>query len=161
MRFQAAGRETKVYENYLVSFVEKSELEAAEAEKLRALREAETERHRSVYEKAGVRDAREDDEMTEDAKEDDAEEIEENGMEAAKQRNEKKKEVISIPVTVMVNGAPVVLTGKKEYVFVDIFNVIDFDLSTVRGNLVTTINGETAQYLQPLKEGDALVIRWE
>ena len=30
-----ADRETKVYENYLVSFAEKSELEAAEAEKLR------------------------------------------------------------------------------------------------------------------------------
>ncbi len=151
-----ADRETRVYENYLVSFVEKSELEAAEAEKLRALREAETERHRSVYEKAGVRDAYED-----DGEEDDTEEIEEDGREAAKQRNEKKKEVISIPVTVMVNGAPVVLTGKKEYVFVDVFNVIDFDLSTVKGNLVTTINGETAQYLQPLKEGDVLVIRWE
>jgi len=148
-----ADRETKVFENYLVSFVERAELEAAEAEKLRALREAEAERHRSVYERAGIRDAYEDDEMME--------EDDEDAYEAEAAREEQVKEVISIPVTVMVNGMPVVLTGKQEYVFVDVFNVIDFDLSTVKGNLVTTINGATAEYLQPLKEGDILVIRWE
>ena len=89
------------------------------------------------------------------------EEDDEEAYEAEAAREEQVKEVISIPVTVMVNGMPVELTGKQEYVFVDVFNVIDFDLSTVKGNLVTTINGATAEYLQPLKEGDILVIRWE
>lgn len=154
-----ADRETKVFENYLVSFVDKSELEASETEKLRALREAEAQRHRSVYEMAGVPEEDEVDESMEEAEAGDEGDTETGEEEPA--GKEPVKEPLSIPVTVLVNGAPVVLTGKQEYVFVDVFNVIDFDLSTVRGNLVTTINGETAQYLQPLKEGDALEIRWE
>ena len=148
-----ADRETKVYENYLVSFVDRSELEAAEAEKLRAREE---EKRRSMYETAGV--------PTEEDEEDaDWEEAGDDEETAAEQEAEKEtvKEVISNPITVMVNGYPVVLTGKMEYVFVDIFNFIEFDLSSPKGALVTTINGEQAQHLQVLKEGDVLEIRWE
>lgn len=148
-----ADRETKVYENYLVSFVDRSEFEAAEAEKLRAREE---EKRRSMYETAGV--------PTEEDEEDaDWEEAGDDEETAAEQEAEKEtvKEVISNPMTVMVNGYPVVLTGKMEYVFVDIFNFIEFDLSSPKGALVTTINGEQAQHLQVLKEGDVLEIRWE
>ena len=151
-----ADRETKVYENYLVSFVEKSELEAAEAEKLRALQEMEEKRRRSIYEKAGVQ---EDDE--EEIEEDEAgeDEIEEEAKE--KKAKAAMQEVISIPLTVMVNGAPVTLTGKSEYVFVDVFNFFEFDLSSAKGVLVTTVNGMQAQHLQPLQDGDMVDIHWE
>ena len=148
-----ADRETRVYENYLVSFAEKSELEAAEAEKLRALREAEEERRRNLYERAGVQDFYED---AEPEKEEDEEE-----KEADTAATEPVKEPLSISITVMVNGAPVILTGKREYVFVDVFNFIDFDLSTAKGVLVTTVNGAAAQYMQPLKAGDVLEIYWK
>lgn len=141
-----ADRETKVYENYLVSFVDRSELEAAEAEKLRAREE---EKRRNLYESAGVLEEDEEEEPWDEAE--DEEEVAE----------EPEKKVISIPVTIMVNGGPVVLTGKAEYVFVDVFNFIDFDLSSPRGALVTTINGEPAKHLQVLQEGDVLDIHWE
>ncbi len=148
-----ADRETRVYENYLVSFAEKSELKAAEAEKLRALREAEEERRRNLYERAGVPD------FYEDAEPEEKEEEEEKEADTA--ATEPVKEPLSISITVMVNGAPVILTGKREYVFVDVFNFIDFDLSTAKGVLVTTVNGAAAQYMQPLKAGDVLEIYWK
>ncbi len=143
-----ADRETKVYENYLVSFVDRSELEAAEAEKLRMRQEEEAKRRQSVYEKAGVEESYEAEEAEEEA--DEPEEV-----------KEPQKVVIPIPITVMVNGASVRLTGKQEYVFVDVFNFIDFDLSTAKGTLVTMVNGAAAQHLQVLRDGDVLEIYWK
>lgn len=65
-------------------------------------------------------------------------------------------------VTVMVNGIPVMLTGKVNYVFVDVFSFIEFDLSKPAGrNIVTRLNGRNAEYMEPLKEGDVLEIYWE
>ena len=65
-------------------------------------------------------------------------------------------------VTVIVNGIPVVLTGKVNYVFVDVFSFIEFDLSKPAGrNIVTRLNGRNAEYMEPLKEGDVLEIYWE
>lgn len=147
-----ADRETKVYENYLVSFVDRSELEAAEEEKLRAREE---EKRLSMYENAGVSEEDEDDWFGEEN--DDSE----DAVTEQEPEKESAAKVISIPVTVMVNGGPVVLSGKQEYVFVDVFNFIDFDLSTAKGTLVTTVNGAQAQHLQPLKDGDVLDIHWE
>ena len=65
-------------------------------------------------------------------------------------------------VTVIVNGMPVALTGKVNYVFVDVFSFIEFDLSKPAGrNIVTRLNGRNAEYMEPLKEGDVLEIYWE
>lgn len=65
-------------------------------------------------------------------------------------------------VTVMVNGDPVVMRGKKNYIFVDVFDYIDFDLSTPHGSsVVTKRNGENAGYVDVLAEGDSLEIYWE
>lgn len=159
-----ADRDTKVYENYLVSFTDKSELEAAEAEKLRALREAEEERRRAVYEKAGVSESPEeeyDDDLTEEEREA-YEQAKKAGREKqAGKMTEDIPEEESVHLTVMVNDAPVVLTGKKEYVFVDVFNFIDFDLSTAKGHIVTNLNGRPAQYMEQLHEGDVVDIYWE
>ncbi|MCI6629270.1 MAG: dephospho-CoA kinase, partial [Lachnospiraceae bacterium] len=64
-------------------------------------------------------------------------------------------------VGVIVNNAPVILTGKSSYVFVDVFDRIDFDLSKPQGKSVATIlNGREAQYMEPLKDGDVLEIYW-
>jgi len=65
-------------------------------------------------------------------------------------------------LTVFVNDAPVVLSGKPDYVFVDVFDFIDFDLSKPQGKSVVTIhNGKPAQYMDPLNEGDRLEICWK
>ncbi|KAI4452751.1 Dephospho-CoA kinase [Eubacterium plexicaudatum ASF492] len=63
---------------------------------------------------------------------------------------------------VVVNGETIVLKHKKQYVFVDIFDYILFDLSQSRGRmLITKINGEDAQYTQLLQSGDKIDIYWK
>lgn len=64
-------------------------------------------------------------------------------------------------ITVIVNGEPVILTGKDEYVFVDIFDKIDFDIHTVQGRrLNTTLNGNKVAYLDNIKENDVINVEW-
>ena len=65
-------------------------------------------------------------------------------------------------ITVLVNDEEVALNGKKEYVFVDVFDHIDFDLNDSRGrSIVTLCNGAPAVYLNPLSDGDILNIYWK
>lgn len=62
---------------------------------------------------------------------------------------------------VMVNRRPVVLRGKPKYVFVDIFDFIDFDLSKPQGAIVTNLNGNQAQFMEELHEGDMIEVYWK
>ena len=63
---------------------------------------------------------------------------------------------------VVVNGQPVALRGKKEYVFVDVFDFYEFDLSNSRGrSIVTLLNGRPAQHFETLHQGDAISIYWQ
>lgn len=65
-------------------------------------------------------------------------------------------------LTVIVNGEPVTLTGKQDYIYVDVFDRINFDLSKPQGKMVETlINGRKAQYIEPLHDGDELEIFWK
>ena len=61
----------------------------------------------------------------------------------------------------MVNRKPVVLHGKPKYIFVDIFDYIDFDLSTPQGAIVTTLNGAQAQFMEELHDGDMIEVYWK
>lgn len=71
--------------------------------------------------------------------------------------NSEKKDKI----TVFVNDKPVELYGKKEYVFVDVFDYIDFDLSKPEGKgIVTRHNGSNAGYMDSVNSGDRLEIYW-
>jgi len=65
-----------------------------------------------------------------------------------------------ITIYVMVNGSPVAMSGKPKYVFVDIFNYINFDLSKPQGVIVTTINGHDANYMEELHDKDIIEIYW-
>lgn len=68
----------------------------------------------------------------------------------------------SAEVTVLVNRYPVTMRGKTSYVFVDVFSFINFDLNAGGGrSIVTNLNGRRAEYMEPLKEGDAIEIYWE
>lgn len=62
---------------------------------------------------------------------------------------------------VLINGKETILRGKKEYIFVDIFDFIDFDLSEAKGNIVLENNGKGASYYDILKEGDMINIYWK
>jgi cell division protein FtsA len=93
-------------------------------------------------------------------------EIGRRAREAAEKKKEQEKreaEAANVQnIDVMVNGSPVVLSGKNEYVFVDIFDHIPFDLSKAEGNFVVTkVNGEKATYTQAISAGDKIEVYWE
>ncbi len=63
---------------------------------------------------------------------------------------------------VIINGEPILLQNKKEFIFVDIFDHYLFDLTQSRGRmLITQVNGEDAQYTQTLHPGDRIDIYWK
>ena len=65
-------------------------------------------------------------------------------------------------ILVVVNNNPITLKGKSEYVYVDVFEAIEFDLSRPRGKgIVTTLNGRPAQYMEPIHSGDVIEIYWQ
>ncbi|MBQ6844834.1 MAG: rod shape-determining protein [Agathobacter sp.] len=67
-----------------------------------------------------------------------------------------------IEIIVFVNGEPVPLTGKEEYIFVDIFDRITFDLNAGRGRAIATIlNGRDALFTEQLHHGDKVELYWK
>lgn len=65
-------------------------------------------------------------------------------------------------LNVLVNDELVTLKGKPDYIYVDVFEFIEFDLSRPQGKSVETlINGRKAQYTEPLQNGDKLEIFWK
>ncbi len=65
-------------------------------------------------------------------------------------------------LAVIVNGASVTMQGKPSYVFVDVFDYIEFDLSKPKGKgIVTLLNGKDAQYMAALSSGDRIEIYWK
>ncbi|MCR4727902.1 MAG: cell division protein FtsA [Lachnospiraceae bacterium] len=84
------------------------------------------------------------------------------GTETEKASSKSSAKTGGIALTVTVNKKPVTLTGKNEYVFVDVFDFIDFDLSKPQGKSVVTLhNGKNAQYMNPVKAGDVMEIYWK
>ena len=143
-----ADRETRVYENYLVSFQMKKPQEKFEGEEP-AGEEVKSQSPEAINPEAEG--------MGTDISEMDGE----NGSEQVSSNAEKKARP-NHSFTVQVNGKPVLLTGKPEYVYVDVFDRIDFDLSKPQGKgVVTKLNGRDAQYMEPLLENDVLEIYWE
>ncbi len=107
----------------------------------------------------GIKRAEEEAKAKEKAKEEEAA--------RAKAEEEKRKEELLSKhapqdILVTVNGKPVRLTGKKSYVFVDVFEYIDFDLSNPQGiGIVTNLNGREAQYMENIRSGDRIEIYWK
>lgn len=117
----------------------------------------------SISWKAPVKKETED-RSSEEWDEDDTEEEEPapKKPEPVKEKKEKAPSAPSVSITVNVNGKDLTLSGKPAYVFVDIFDHIDFDLQSVKGNkLVTEVNGQKAEYMQPINNGDVILVRWE
>lgn len=63
-------------------------------------------------------------------------------------------------ITVNINGKDFILEDKLEYIIVDIFNYIDFDLTVAKGTINLILNGEKASYTATIKEGDVIEVFW-
>ncbi len=92
--------------------------------------------------------------------------LDEEYVEYKQQKEEvrrREEEANSLKLTVFVNGDPVMLTGKQSYVFVDVFDFIDFDLKNrpAGKGIVTKLNSNKAVFSEALKEGDFLDIYWD
>lgn len=65
-------------------------------------------------------------------------------------------------IVVLINGKSVILSGKPNYTFVDIFDFYSFDLSKPQGTeLVTTINGVKAEFMGPIYDGSIIELYWK
>lgn len=62
---------------------------------------------------------------------------------------------------VTVNGEKIHLQGKKDYIFVDIFEFYKFDLAVPKGRIQLKLNGQKAAYTDKLQPMDELEIFWE
>ena len=159
-----ADKMTKVYENFTVGFEEKEENEQYFSEE---------------YERESEYDDNPD--IKSDAL---SEDMDINNTEAERKNNESKifenKENESIKnditqddeiqekisneirdITIIVNSVPVKLSGKSNYILVDLFQFYDFDLSRPKGNIVILLNGEKCEYTARINEGDVVKIYWE
>ena len=73
-----------------------------------------------------------------------------------------KTETESYNILIYVNGDPIEMTGKNEYIFVDIFDRINFDLTAGKGRAIATlINGHDAQFTEKLSHGDKIDLYWK
>lgn len=160
----AAKADTKVYENFTVSWNMNAEISYADLEEPdeedNAKREARRKEREDALRKAEV-------ERLEKVKEDLLAQYgskQQDGADSESGQNAAgEKEAGSVrEMSVLVNGNPVTLTGKETYIFVDVFDVINFDLKDSRGRaIVTKINGHDADHMEILKEGDSIEIYWE
>ena len=64
---------------------------------------------------------------------------------------------------VVVNGDVIFMMGNEKYIFVDVFDYIDFDLKSPKGRkIVTKVNGvSVANFMQELEENSIIEIYWE
>lgn len=135
----AAGRNTPVYENFSLDWGEKALVFYTQ--------QAETD---------SVENTDEEDYLAE------GEDIVEEEVIAEKEEiAEAAEKPAPHDISVIVNGSPVRMSGKSSYVYVDVFDYIDFDLSKPHGSSVYTgLNGEKAEYLREIKDGDVFEIYW-
>lgn len=82
--------------------------------------------------------------------------------ESPEEKEEEASEKPEGSVTVMVNGESVTMTGKQNYIFVDVFDWYSFDLSAGKGRAIATlVNGKEAEFSQPLANGDNIELYWK
>lgn len=154
---QLADEDTKVYDNFSVTWTleQPKRKDTDDPEKILSGDEETEEDLQAVAEKKAVRRAEErETNRAEHTKNSKPEKDDENGK-----KNEKEENNI---VTVFVNKDKVVLSGKKDYIFVDVFDYINFDLSKPQGTMIILkLNGRNAAYTDILNSGDRLDIYWE
>ena len=87
------------------------------------------------------------------------EDFEEKNIQAAREI-EPPKPKLTIHVT--VNGQDITMDDKEDYIFVDVFNFIDFDIHEANGRTAEVLlNGKPCGYADPIKEGDVIRVGWK
>ena len=160
---EEADDDTKVYDNFTIKWVLKSEVKStkkpekkagAENEEEANTEEVEETSYEGDYESYADLPEAEEGDLVKAKKEESVQNADESVEEEPKEEN--------TTITVMVNARPVTLKGKPSYVFVDVFDYIDFDSKTVQGKrLVTTIDDKNAEYMEPISDGAVIEIYWE
>ena len=65
-------------------------------------------------------------------------------------------------ICVIINEELVNLPPKQvDYLFIDLFNYIDFDLTSPKGMITLRLNGKDANYTDKIKAGDEIEIFWK
>lgn len=175
---QLAQMDTKVYENFTVmtaAIEERENIHNAE-EAMKAAKKLEKDTFENLPEDDGLYDR-----MKEDRKE-----LERQKKEMERQRElaasgtgtmlsadsaageDGETEEMPVPkvihdIQITVNNTPVTLSGKVEYVLVDLFQFYEFDLSKPQknGNIVIKHNGGKGEHMAPITTGDVIEIYWE
>ena len=81
---------------------------------------------------------------------------------AEPEQQEEEAAPVGTSIFVHVNGEVVELMGKDEYIFVDIFDRITFDLQAGKGRAIATLlNGRNAQFSELLHDGDKIELYWK
>ncbi len=72
-----------------------------------------------------------------------------------------KMKVETIDMPIKINGKKMVLKGKRDYIFVDVYNLINFDPNEGAGRpLIIKINGEKCGFSDSLHANDEVEVRW-
>lgn len=152
-----ADMDTKVYENFSVIWtmeeLQLSDRDKYEKEQLDSF--AELPEDDGAYQK-GVRYDRQEENEPAYGQEQQSE------TDSVREEEPGESSGAALSLYVMVNDEQVHLTGKTSYVFVDVFEHIDFDLSKPQGSgIVTRLNGRDAQYMEEIHSGDRIEIYWK
>ena len=152
-----ADMDTKVYENFSVIWtmeeLQLSDRDKYEKEQLDSF--AELPEDDGTYQK-GVRYDRQEENEPAYGQEQQSE------TDSVREEEPGESSGAALSLYVMVNDEQVHLTGKTSYVFVDVFEHIDFDLSKPQGSgIVTRLNGRDAQYMEEIHSGDRIEIYWK
>ena len=156
-----ADKMTKVYENFTVDFNEKSEQKDYNDARYEDI---DNEDVNSEDVKNNIKHS---EERTSGSDSDTDGNINADNNESNNQRNNESdnesdnESSIIRDITIIVNNAPVTLSGKSHYILVDLFQFYDFDLSKPKGNIVILLNGETCEYTASINDGDVVKIYWE
>lgn len=76
--------------------------------------------------------------------------------------NMMENSVNSKSIRLSINGEEMeIFHNRTSFIFVDIFDYIDIDLSKSRGELILNVNGIKAEFTQELKDGDKLDVYWK
>lgn len=74
----------------------------------------------------------------------------------------KKEEDNKKGILVYVNDKEINIDdGREDYIFIDIFNYIDFDIKSGNGNLITRINGKRAGFTDIIKDKDKIEVYFD
>lgn len=84
--------------------------------------------------------------------------INEEEVKSKEVASENKGEVEGLKL--YINGEEKYLSGKNSFMFLDVFNVIDIDLTVPKGNINLILNGKTAAFTDKLNTGDNIEVFW-